>query len=177
MRHCWVSIGSNQDRERCIRGSVHALRERFGGLILSSVYESAAVGVAGEPYFNLVAGFGTTESVSRLLATLRSIEDSFGRVRGTEKFSSRTLDLDLLTYGGLTGSFDGYKLPRDDILRYAFVLCPLAEIAGDEIHPCVARSYRQLWEAFDREAQQLVPVAFDFGDCDHHPPPAALADR
>jgi 2-amino-4-hydroxy-6-hydroxymethyldihydropteridine diphosphokinase len=159
----WVSIGSNQQRERSIRGAVRALRERFGEPTLSRVYETEAVGFEGRPFLNLVAGFDTDESVAALNAAFREIEDAFGRVRGPEKFAPRTLDIDLLTYGDLAGSVDGYELPRDEILRYAFVLGPLAEVAGDEIHPLLGRSYRALWAAFDRQDQPIVPVDFDFG--------------
>ncbi|WP_133510759.1 2-amino-4-hydroxy-6-hydroxymethyldihydropteridine diphosphokinase [Candidatus Thiosymbion oneisti] len=159
---CWISIGSNQDRERCIRGAVHALRARFGRLILSSVYESEALGFDGQPFFNLVAGFDSGEPVSVLLASLRAIEDGFGRVRGPNKFAPRTLDLDLLTYGGLAGTIDGCTLPRDEILYHAFVLGPLAEVAAQERHPASGRCYGELWRAFEKSAQPLRPVAFEF---------------
>lgn len=158
MPRVWVSIGSNLDRERSIRGAVRSLRERYGALALSSVYESEAVGFEGAPFLNLVAGFDTDEPISSLTATFRVIEDAFGRVRGPEKFSSRTLDIDLLTYGTLAGMIEGYELPRDEILRYAFVLRPLAEVAGDALHPVEQRSYRDLWASFDHEAQPMQCV-------------------
>jgi len=162
MTRCWISIGSNQERERCIRGAVHALRRRFGALILSSVYESEAVGFDGQPFFNLVAGLDTRESVIALRDALRSIEDSFGRVRGPAKFAPRTLDLDLLTYGDRVDNEDGRELPRDEILMHAFVLAPLAEVARREIHPVVGRSYGDLWRAFDKSVQTLKRIAFQF---------------
>ena len=162
MPKVWVSIGSNQERERSIRGAVRALSERFGETVLSRVYESEAVGFEGGAFLNLVAGFDTEESVAALNTAFRAIEDAFGRVRGAEKFSPRTLDIDLLTYGDLVGTVDGCTLPRDEILRYAFVLAPLAEVAGDELHPALGRTYRELWEAFDRQDQPVVPVAFDW---------------
>lgn len=163
MTRCWISIGSNQERERCVRGAVRALRERFGELILSSVYESEAVGFDGTPFFNLVAGFETREPVTELRFALRSIEDEFGRVRGSDKFAPRTLDLDLLTYGDQVDEDAGRELPRDEILRYAFVLRPLSEVAGDEVHPVVGRSYRELWESFAQAEYPLVSVPFDLG--------------
>jgi 2-amino-4-hydroxy-6-hydroxymethyldihydropteridine diphosphokinase len=161
MPRVWVSIGSNQARERSIRGAVRALRERFGHLALSPVYESEAVGFEGRPFLNLVAGFETEASVGALNAAFREIEDAFGRVRGPEKFAPRTLDIDLLTYGAATGTVDGCELPRDEILRYAFVLGPLADIAGDERHPILGQTYRVLWDAFDRQSQPMTPVGLD----------------
>lgn len=163
MARCWISIGSNQDRERSIRGAVRALRERFGVLALSSVYESEAVGFDGHPFYNLVAGFDTNEPTTEVRTALRSIEDQLGRVRGPDKFSPRTLDLDLLTYGDRVELESPQELPRDEILRYAFVLGPLAEVAGDEIHPVAGFSYRQLWEDFDQARKSLKRIRFDFG--------------
>lgn len=87
MPRVWVSIGSNQDREDSIRGGVRALRERFGDLVVSGVYQSEAVGFEGRPFYNLVAGFETEEDIVALNAAFRAIEDAFGRVRGPEKFA------------------------------------------------------------------------------------------
>jgi 2-amino-4-hydroxy-6-hydroxymethyldihydropteridine diphosphokinase len=156
-------MGSNQDRERSILGAVRSLRARFGALTLSSVYESEAVGFDGGPFYNLVAGFDAEEPVAAIRDALRSIEDRFGRVRGGDKFGPRTLDLDLLVYGDRTGRLGGLDLPRDEILRYAFVLAPLAEVAGGEVHPLEGRSYRELWEAFDQTKQPLTRVDLDLG--------------
>jgi len=162
MVRCWISVGSNQNREYCVRGAVRALRGRFGALMLSSVYESEAVGFDSQPFLNLVAGIDSGEPVPALLTTLRSIEEAFGRVRGPHRFAPRTLDLDLLTYGGLAGTVGGCTLPRDEILRDAFVLGPLAEVAAGEWHPILGRTYSELWRAFEKSAHPLRPVAFVF---------------
>lgn len=154
----WVSLGSNVDRERSLRGAVRALRTRVGKLVLSSVYESASVGSDGPPFYNLVAGFDTELGLRELDAWLRQIEDAFGRVRQPDKNAPRTLDIDILTYADLIDP-DGYHLPRDEILRYAFVLGPLAEVAPCERHPLDGRRYAELWADFPKEAQPLAPVA------------------
>jgi 2-amino-4-hydroxy-6-hydroxymethyldihydropteridine diphosphokinase len=161
MPRVWVSLGSNIDRERCIRGAVAALRERYGELVVSRVFESEAVDFEGQPFYNLVVGFHTGESPAILRAQFRDIEDAFGRVRGRERFAPRTLDIDLLTYGDRVIRDDGIELPREEIARYAFVLRPLAEVAGDEVHPQTGRSYRSLWESFDRDSQPLRPLDLD----------------
>ena len=150
MPRCWLSIGSNQDREASIRGAIDDLRSTFGDLILSNVYESPAEGFDGEPFLNLVAGIDTNLSVGEIDRTLRAIEDAHGRIRGPDKFAPRTLDIDLLTYGQASGTLDGRELPRCEILRYAFVLGPLAEVAPDEVHPGTGRSFRDL-------AEELMP--------------------
>lgn len=158
MPRVWVSIGSNLDRERNIRAAVAQLHARFGALRLSRVYESPAVGFAGGAFYNLVAGFDTDQSPSELIAALRAIEDALDRVRGGAKFSSRTIDIDLLTYGDEVVDHEGLHLPRDEILKYAFVLGPLAEVAPEDRHPVLGLSYRGLWESFDKDGQPLTPL-------------------
>jgi 2-amino-4-hydroxy-6-hydroxymethyldihydropteridine diphosphokinase len=161
MPRCWLSLGSNQDREASIRGAVASLLADFGELVLSSVYESPAEGFSGAPFLNLVAGIETDLGVAEIDGILRRIEDAHGRIRGPDKFAPRTLDIDLLTYGDTVGTLDGRDLPRDEILRYAFVLGPLAEVAPDEIHPGTGLTYSALWTGFRLEGQTLIPVPLD----------------
>lgn len=160
----WVSIGSNIDRERHVRGAVQALREAFGELRLSSVYETPSEGFDGDPFYNLVAGFSTDLPAEALHRALRDIEDAHGRVRSGPKFSARTLDIDLLTYGDLVGDHGGKAVPRDEIEKYAFVLGPLAEVAPDECHPASGLRYGEMWRAFpahSRAAMKRVSFAWD----------------
>jgi 2-amino-4-hydroxy-6-hydroxymethyldihydropteridine diphosphokinase len=150
MARVWVSVGSNIDRERHVRAALHALRERFGDLQVSPIYETPAEGFEGDPFYNLVVGFETDVPPERLHVLLREIEDANGRKRGSEKFSARTLDIDALTYGEQVTDAGGKHLPRDEITRYAFVLKPLADVAGEQLHPELRHSYAQLWNDFSR---------------------------
>jgi 2-amino-4-hydroxy-6-hydroxymethyldihydropteridine diphosphokinase len=158
-RGCWISVGSNVERERSICGAIADLRAVFGPLVISPVYETAAVGFQGEPFLNLVVGINTDWPVRRINQTLRSIEDAHGRERGPDKFAPRTLDLDLLTWGDGVGLIDDYELPRDEILKYAFVLAPLADVASAEHHPTVGRSYGELWQEMARSKAPLSRAA------------------
>ena len=145
----YVSIGSNVDRERNIRSSVKALKEYFPHLQISSVYETEAQGFDGDPFYNLVVGFDTEKSADEVIDLLRSIEHQHGRVRGQEKFSPRTLDLDLLLYGQQI--FTDKDIPRAEITRYAFVLLPLVEIASEFIHPILNKPLRTVLVDFERD--------------------------
>ncbi|GAB4295220.1 MAG: 2-amino-4-hydroxy-6-hydroxymethyldihydropteridine diphosphokinase [Thiohalomonadaceae bacterium] len=162
MARVYVSIGSNIEREQNIRAGVADLKARFGALLLSSVYESEAVGFAGDSFYNLVAGFDTTLTPQQVAAELRAIEEAHGRARNGPRFSSRTLDIDLLLYDDLVLHEGTLAIPRDEITKNAFVLWPLAEIAPQLTHPQAGVSYGALWEAFDKQSQPLWPVAFQF---------------
>lgn len=159
MTRVYVGIGSNIERESRIATALDRLAAAFGELVLSPVYESEAIGFAGEPFLNLVACFDTDLPVSELQAALRAIERDNGYIGGTAKFSDRALDLDLLTYGDACGTIDGVDLPRADIVDYAYVLWPLADIAGDVRHPELGIAYLELKEKFSAN-QKLWPVAF-----------------
>lgn len=164
-RRCWISVGSNIDRERSIRGAVDDLRAAFGPLVVSPVYETDAVGFDGDPFYNLVVGIETGQTVVEIRQTLRAIEDARGRLRESEKFAPRTLDLDLLTWGDAVGIVDGYALPRDEILKYVFVLAPLADVAPNERHPADGRTYDRLWSdmAVRAEPPSVVDLALSTG--------------
>jgi 2-amino-4-hydroxy-6-hydroxymethyldihydropteridine diphosphokinase len=146
----YISIGSNIDKEIHIPASLQALKQCFGTLTISRVYESEAVGFAGEVFHNLVVGFDADLDVKAIAKQLRQIELDNGRTHDSQKFSARTLDLDLLLYGDLIINDGRLQIPRNEIERYAFVLEPLAEIAPTSIHPVSGINYRELWQKFDK---------------------------
>lgn len=146
----YISIGSNIDKEIHIPASLQALEQLFGALTVSSVYESEAVGFSGDVFHNLIVGFDSELDVKTVAKQLRQIELDNGRTRDSQKFSARTLDLDLILYGDLIISDGRLRIPRDEIEKYAFVLEPLAEIAPTAIHPVSGINYAELWQRFDK---------------------------
>jgi 2-amino-4-hydroxy-6-hydroxymethyldihydropteridine diphosphokinase len=156
----YLSLGSNIDRERHIQVALDALAERFGELKISSVYESESVGFVGDNFYNLVVGVCTDMSVGELSGYLKALEYRHGRQPDCARFSSRTLDIDILTYADLTGSVEGVTLPRGEILENAFVLWPLAELVPDVQHPLLGTDYGTLWCNHDHSCQLLWPVSF-----------------
>ncbi len=160
MPTAYVSMGSNIDRDKNIRKGLSALTAQFGKLEISSVYESDSVGFLGEPFYNLVVGFTSTLAVKQISQALRQIELACGRPEQAQKFSARTLDLDLLLYGDLIRCEAELQIPRAEITRYAFVLEPLAEIAPNLIHPIIHTSYQVLWDAFDKTALKQQRIIF-----------------
>lgn len=162
MATIYISLGSNINREQNTRAGVRALEQAFGELTLSSVYESEAVGFKGDAFYNMVIACDVDTPVHETNQILRAIEDAHGRDRSGPKFSSRTLDLDLLLYDDLVLDENGLKLPRGEILKNAFVLWPLAEIAPHRKHPETGTTFAELWTAFDKTKESLKPIDFSF---------------
>jgi len=166
MPRVYLSLGSNIAREKHIRAALRELEDRYGLLLVSPVYESEAVGFEGDPFFNLVVGLDTDKGVGELAAELRVIEEAHGRDRRAPKFSARTLDIDILTWGNACGEIDGIRLPRDEVLKNAFVLRPLADIAGKVAGSGIKAPTLTIIGRVVQSRQRLWPADFDPDDSD-----------
>lgn len=151
----YIGAGSNIEPREHLRTAIAALERRFGALSMSSIYLSPPVGFEGEDFLNLVIAFDTDLPVEDLVRELGAVEAEAGRRRTGSRFSSRTLDLDLLMYGDRVVDEGGLQLPREDILEYAFVLGPLAELAPELRHPSAGATMQELWDRFDRAEQPI----------------------
>lgn len=153
-----LGLGSNTRPVFHLTAGLEVLQEAFGSLECSTVYESAAVGFEGAPFHNMVAAIQTGWTIARLNQWLKALEDQYGRDRSQPKFSSRNLDIDILTFGELHGSAEGILLPRAECFRHAFVLRPLAELRPDQSIPGETRTWAELWQQLSPGAQALRPV-------------------
>ena len=160
----YVGLGSNTERETNIISALKMMRETFGELLLSPVYNSAAVGFDGSDFLNLVAGFDTELGVNTIVGKLRRIEDQLGRDRNLPKFSRRTIDLDILTYGVLVMDHHGIQIPRHEILKNGFVLKPLQDLAPETLHPETGESYSLLWQRMATHAPLLEEFRLSFNE-------------
>ncbi len=158
MARVYLGIGSNIDAEKNLRLGVCELRSLFGDLAISQTYKSAAVGFDGPDFLNLVVGLDTSETPKAIHEHIEAIHRLAGRQTGAARYSSRSLDIDLLLYDDLIMEARPIKLPRADVLKYSFVLRPLAEIAPDLIHPNTGRPLQDHWQEFDDTAHPLTPV-------------------
>ncbi len=103
---------------------------------VSSVYESEPWGVVEQPRFlNMAAEVETALSPLELLNAVKAIELRLGRVAGGVKWGPRAIDIDLILWGDLVVQSPELELPHPEFRRRAFVLVPLAEIAGDAVDP------------------------------------------
>ena len=163
MTRIYLSIGSNVERESNLRSGVRQLDDQFRLLILSSVYQTGAVGFEGEDFLNMAVGFDSDLPVEQLQGRIKAIEDVHGRARGLGKYISRPLDIDLLLYGDMIRHDDSIDVPRREILHHAFVLQPLSEIAPTRKHPETGLTYGESWRAFDASRQSIRRIEFSFG--------------
>lgn len=162
LHRAYISIGSNIEPAKHVRLAVNALREVFGALDISPVYESEAVGFEGKNFYNLVVAISTQMSVGEVNRCLHDIEDRYGRKRSGPRFSSRSIDLDLLLYDDLAGEYDGVILPREEVPHHAHVLCPLADLIPGKKHPILNKTYQQLWQEFTvPNGFQKIMLTFD----------------
>jgi 2-amino-4-hydroxy-6-hydroxymethyldihydropteridine diphosphokinase len=158
MHTIYISVGSNIDPRTHVDAALIDLHQQFSEVQQSSLYESKAVGFDGDNFLNLVVSAKTDMTIHQVVDCLHGIEAKHGRDRHGPKFSSRTLDLDLLLYDDVICKNDGIHVPREEILFNAFVLYPLAEIAPDLMHPTEHQNMAQLWQQFDKQKQKIWKV-------------------
>mgnify|MGYP003988403011 FL=1 len=160
----WVGLGSNLgDSAAALQDALDALGRIFGVELtaVSSVYQSAPVGLSAQPDFlNAVARIDTSLEPGELLEQLLRIETEQGRVRLGERFGPRLIDLDLLLYNETMLQSDALTLPHPRMLERRFVLEPLAELEGDMVLPGGRRLCDCLGACFDQRLDKIGSLRF-----------------
>jgi 2-amino-4-hydroxy-6-hydroxymethyldihydropteridine diphosphokinase len=151
MTLAYVSGGSNLDAERNLLLAAAALKARHPGARFSRCYRNQSVGFDGPDFINFVVELPVAGDPALLKGELECIETLCGRLR----------DLDILLFGDVVQDAPGLVLPRPDLLRWGFMLGPLAELAAELVHPKAQRMIAELWRDFDRAAHPLQPVGID----------------
>ena len=133
MTVAYVGLGSNLgDREATIRRAIAALP---GVVAVSELRETDPVGVTEQPAFlNGVVALETELSPRELLDTLLAVERDLGRER-RERWGPRTIDLDLLLYGGETVDEPGLTVPHPGLHVRRFALEPLTDLDPELVVP------------------------------------------
>ncbi|MFT0211784.1 2-amino-4-hydroxy-6-hydroxymethyldihydropteridine diphosphokinase [Pseudomonas sp. F1_0610] len=153
----FFGIGSNLQREQHLCAALDELSQLCGQLHCSPVFESQPVGGQKLPFLNIVVSATCSLSLSDLHNQLKQIEMRYGRrVEGQQAVP---LDIDILLYGNAVGTFENIELPRVDLIKYAFVMWPMALLFPQGIHPVEHKNYAQLWAEYLGQAQ-LWPVPF-----------------
>ena len=135
----YIGIGSNLDDPRDhVRRAIAELKELPDCVVtgVSALYQSAPMGPQDQADFiNAAAAILTQETPHQLLDALQFIEDTHGRDREGQRWGPRTLDLDLLVFGGMTISDEVLTVPHPGIRERNFVLLPLCELAPQLMVP------------------------------------------
>ena len=142
MANIHINIGSNENRRANIALAIDALKLNFFEVLCSDVFRSPAYGFEGDDFYNVGVNARTDLSIESVIEVLHHIENQQGRDRNRPTFSSRSIDLDLALYDDVVDV--AHNLPRDDILKYNFVLLPLAQLSPQAIHPIEQKTYAQL---------------------------------
>lgn len=128
-----IGLGSNMgDRAAALSQACRALATGLSDLRVSAVYESTPDGFADQPDFlNACCVGGTQLSPRELLIVLKELERRLGRTPGGPPNGPRSIDCDLLLYGGCVIGEPDLVVPHPRLRERAFVLIPLAELAPD----------------------------------------------
>lgn len=161
MTLAFVSGGSNLEPEKNLVIAARAIKARHPGARFSGCYRNRAVGFQGPDFINFVVELPVAGHPSLLKGELECVETQCGRHRDAPKWAPRAMDLDILLFGDVVQDTPGLVLPRPDLLRWGFMLGPLAELAPQLMHPVVRRTMVELWRDFDRLANPLLPVDLD----------------
>lgn len=180
VRQVILGLGSNQNPLANFRRCLTALEARFGEIRASTVYQSAdvtlpnadtlsdshAAAFPGPIFHNMAVAFASDAAPAEIKAWCKAQERVQGRLPKSAGARTHPIDIDLLAVGDLCGEFAGndgqaIPLPHGDILRHAFVLGPLAELAPDARHPRTDVTYAELWKSAPATAsRRLTPICW-----------------
>jgi 2-amino-4-hydroxy-6-hydroxymethyldihydropteridine diphosphokinase len=147
MKIVFLGIGTNLgNREHNLEQAVAGTGNFLGRVLLSSsLYETEPWGFqSGEKFLNMAVKIETNLSPAFLLEKILILESTMGRVRGTEQYVSRLIDIDILFYDDLIINEDHLKIPHPLLHKRKFVLIPLCEIEPGLIHPVLRKSIAEL---------------------------------
>ena len=162
----YVALGSNIAPEVNLPAALRLLAQRCVVLARSPVYRTPPQGFADQPdFYNMAVKVATALDPAVFKQdVLARIEQALGRQRSPHnKNAPRTIDLDIALWGDQALDYGAkpWHVPDPDILRYAHLAVPLADLAPDYAHPETGDTLAQIARRFDASSLQVVPLAFD----------------
>ena len=149
MKTIYLSTGSNLgDRKANLFYASQYVQNEIGKLVLSSsIYKSEPWGfVSEEMFFNQVLEVETMLSPFEVLEKIQKIEKALGRIKTSQQWISRIVDIDLLFYEDLILNTELLKIPHPLLHKRKFVLFPLHEIKPGYMHPEFFKTVSELLE-------------------------------
>ena len=137
-RLTYLSLGSNQGRKlNNLQEAIYEIAESIGAIHkISSVYKTDSWGFKGDDFYNICIAVSTYLPPEELLRNILNIETKLGRKREqNNKYTNRKIDIDILLFDDEIVFSKNIIIPHPRMLDRKFVLVPLAEIAGNTLHP------------------------------------------
>lgn len=140
----FLSLGSNHNPVENLEKGIKKLENEFKLRQRSSVYitEDVKGSKNSRQFYNMAAEIDVNVPFSELRSKLKSIEGELGRESGNIK--EVPLDLDILTYGNDVFHYDGKQIPDPNLIKYSYVVVPIAEIEPGFRHPANGKSIGEI---------------------------------
>ena len=144
-----IELGSNINPETYLPRAVEALHQQFTVLAVSDAWKTPPVGCpdCGNYYLNAAVLVESDLPFNQLKHTLRRIESQLGRVRTSDKYAPRTIDLDILIIGD--------ELIEPDLWQYAHLAVPVSELMPQFTHPTSGKTLAEIAKQLSRGASIL----------------------
>ena len=151
MPQVFIGIGSNIEPQQHIPEAIEKLSTLAAQIRCSPIYQAPAIGFDGQDFHNLVVELICTLPLPVLITQLEAIEQAMLQSKTHQSYTSRVIDLDLLLYDQAIMQTRELELPRSDILKFPFVLKPMADLAPDLNHPLLQQTYAELWQHYKKD--------------------------
>ena len=131
-----IGLGSNIDPEKNIAAALNSLQELVCLKKRAAIWQTPAVGSGGSDYLNTAVLVETNFELFQFkVSVLSKIENDLGRIRVSDLYADRTIDLDILIFGD--------QIVDNEIWYQPHVTIPAAEILPDFVHPDTGESLSQ----------------------------------
>ena len=146
MSKVYFSIGSNKgNRSGLINEAIDKIDIIIGKVVLkSSIYETKSWGFNSNNFYNICILLESTLTPVLILNKILNIEKDMGRLKTTDQYSDRCIDIDILFFDNMIVNSKSLEIPHPRIQLRKFVLTPMLELTPDLIHPILNKSIRQL---------------------------------
>ena len=149
MNRLFLLLGGNLGNKSVIfKEAQNILQKKLGKIVKeSSIYETEPWGFkTKENFWNQALIIETSLSSKEVLKITKKTETELGRIPGEKRYTSRTIDIDLLFFGNLIINEPNLEIPHPRMINRRFVLIPLNEIAPEWVHPVLKKTIKELLE-------------------------------
>ena len=159
MSKVYFSIGSNKgNRSGLINEAIDKIDIIIGKVMLkSSIYDTKSWGFNSNNFYNICILVESELKPDLILNKILTIEKDMGRLKKTDQYSDRFIDIDILFFDNMVINSKNLEIPHPRIQLRKFVLTPMLELTPDLIHPILKKSIRQLEiECVDKDQPKKV---------------------